>query len=84
MARSSTTQRGQDERCDRGIEANLGPGWGDSFHDDLHPDLKADYLLANPPFNIPDWGRVNSCATILAGNAVLRPLAMPTTHGFST
>jgi type I restriction enzyme M protein len=40
----------------RGIEADLGPKWADSFHDDLHPDLKADYLLANPPFNISDWG----------------------------
>jgi type I restriction enzyme M protein len=40
----------------RGIEANLGPRWADSFHEDLHPDLKADYILANPPFNISDWG----------------------------
>ena len=28
---------------------------GDSFHNDLHPDLKADYVLANPPFNDSDW-----------------------------
>jgi type I restriction enzyme M protein len=40
----------------RGIETDLGPRWGDSFHEDLHPDLKADYTLANPPFNISDWG----------------------------
>lgn len=40
----------------RGIESHLGPRWGDSFHDDLHKDLKADYILANPPFNISDWG----------------------------
>lgn len=40
----------------RGIEANLGGQWGDSFRNDLHPDLKADYILANPPFNISDWG----------------------------
>lgn len=40
----------------RGIEANLGGQWSDSFHNDLHPDLKADYILANPPFNISDWG----------------------------
>src|SRR6266496_2228824 len=33
----------------RGIEANLGPEAADSFHHDLHPDLRADYLLANPP-----------------------------------
>jgi type I restriction enzyme M protein len=40
----------------RGIEADLGPRWGDTFHEDLHPDLKADYVLANPPFNVSDWG----------------------------
>ena len=40
----------------RGIESDLGPRWGDSFHEDLHPDLKADFILANPPFNISDWG----------------------------
>lgn len=40
----------------RGIEADLGPRWADTFHDDLHPDLRADYLLANPPFNVSDWG----------------------------
>jgi type I restriction enzyme M protein len=40
----------------RGIEANLGPKWADSFHADLHPGLKADFVLANPPFNDSDWG----------------------------
>ncbi len=40
----------------RGIDANLGPEWGDTFHDDKHPDLKADFVIANPPFNISDWG----------------------------
>ncbi len=40
----------------RGIEADLGPQWGDTFHRDLHPDLRADFLLANPPFNVSDWG----------------------------
>ncbi len=40
----------------RGIEGDLGGEPGDSFHNDLHPDLKADYILANPPFNISDWG----------------------------
>ena len=29
---------------------------GDSFHNDRHPDLKADFILANPPFNVSDWG----------------------------
>ena len=40
----------------RGIEADIGPKWADTFHDDLHPDLKADFILANPPFNDSDWG----------------------------
>jgi type I restriction enzyme M protein len=40
----------------RGIDANLGSHNADSFHDDLHKDLKADYILANPPFNDSDWG----------------------------
>jgi type I restriction enzyme M protein len=40
----------------RGIEANLGPHNADTFHNNLHPDLRADYILANPPFNISDWG----------------------------
>ncbi len=40
----------------RGIEGNLGPEHADSFHRDLHPDLKADFILANPPFNMSDWG----------------------------
>src|SRR4051812_46022628 len=37
------------------IEANLGAQPADSFLRDLHPDLKADYILANPPFNVSDW-----------------------------
>jgi len=37
----------------RGIDANIQ--WGDSFHEDMHKDLKADYILANPPFNDKDW-----------------------------
>jgi type I restriction enzyme M protein len=40
----------------RGIEADLGPRWGDTFHEDLHRDVKADFVLANPPFNVSDWG----------------------------
>ena len=38
----------------RGIEGQIEQG--DSFHNDRHPDLKADYILANPPFNVSDWG----------------------------
>lgn len=40
----------------RGIESDLGPRWGDTLHEDLHPDLKVEYALANPPFNVSDWG----------------------------
>lgn len=40
----------------RGIEGDLGKEPADSFHNDQHPDLKADYVLANPPFNMSDWG----------------------------
>ena len=38
----------------RGIEAQIVHG--DSFHNDHHPDLKANFILANPPFNVSDWG----------------------------
>ncbi len=38
----------------RGINAQIKHG--DSFHADTHPDLKADFILANPPFNVSDWG----------------------------
>ncbi|AVD70182.1 type I restriction-modification system subunit M [Desulfobulbus oralis] len=39
----------------RQIDNNLGREHADSFHHDLHPDLKADYVIANPPFNDSDW-----------------------------
>jgi type I restriction enzyme M protein len=39
----------------RGIEADLGERSADSFAQDLHPDLRADFVLANPPFNVSDW-----------------------------
>ena len=38
----------------RGIDG--GVEHGDTFHNDRHPDLRADYILANPPFNVSDWG----------------------------
>ena len=40
----------------RGLEANLGAHNADTFHDDLHKTLKANFILANPPFNVSDWG----------------------------
>jgi type I restriction enzyme M protein len=39
----------------RGIEADFGSKSADSFTEDLHPDLRADYIIANPPFNVSDW-----------------------------
>ncbi|MFZ7337441.1 type I restriction-modification system subunit M [Comamonas jiangduensis] len=39
----------------RGIDFNLGKEPGDTFTRNQHPDLRADYILANPPFNISDW-----------------------------
>ncbi len=39
----------------RGISANLGEKAADTFLDDQHKDLKADYIMANPPFNQKDW-----------------------------
>ncbi|MGE5700457.1 MAG: type I restriction-modification system subunit M [Deltaproteobacteria bacterium] len=40
----------------RSMDGNLGTEHADSFHKDLHKDLKADFILANPPFNMKDWG----------------------------
>ena len=40
----------------RGITFDFGKGPSDTFHRNLHPDLKADFIMANPPFNMRDWG----------------------------
>lgn len=40
----------------RGIEADLGRYNADTFFNDCHPTLKADFVMANPPFNLSDWG----------------------------
>lgn len=40
----------------RGIEADLGKAAADTFFNDAHPAMKADFILANPPFNLSDWG----------------------------
>ena len=40
----------------RGIEADLGKYNADTFFDDCHPQLKADFIMANPPFNLSNWG----------------------------
>jgi len=41
----------------RGIEADLGEHQADTFIDDLHDEIRADYVLANPPFNLKKWGQ---------------------------
>ena len=41
----------------RGIDADFGPYQADTFFDDLHKTLKADFILANPPFNLSNWGQ---------------------------
>ncbi len=43
----------------RGIEADFGPEQADTFRRDLHKDLKAQFIIANPPFNDSDWHRVD-------------------------
>ncbi|MEC4043364.1 type I restriction-modification system subunit M [Myroides odoratimimus] len=43
----------------RGISANLGNKAADTFGDDQHKELKADYIMANPPFNLKDWRAEN-------------------------
>ncbi len=40
-----------------GIAGNLSSSWADTFVEDRHPDLKADFILANPPFNMSVWAR---------------------------
>jgi hypothetical protein len=67
----------------RGIESNIAWNSEGSFHNDAHKDLKADFILANPPFNDSDWGG-ESLEKMFVGNMAFRPLAMPTLLGFST
>jgi type I restriction enzyme M protein len=40
-----------------GISGDLSKRWADTFYEDKHPDIKADFILANPPFNMSDWAR---------------------------
>lgn len=41
----------------RGLEGDLGNTYADTFFDDQHTTLKADFIMANPPFNLSDWGQ---------------------------
>ena len=53
----------------RGIEADFGPEHADTFRRDLHPDLRADYVLANPPFNDSDTA-LRASAFLQAGGTL--------------
>jgi type I restriction enzyme M protein len=78
----------------RGLAANLGEVPADTFFKDQHPDLKADYIMANPPFNLKDWrasdelvhdGRWNGYETPPTGNAnyawILHMVSKLSEHG---
>ncbi len=41
----------------RGIDADFGSSHADTFFNDLHPTLRADFIMANPPFNLSNWGQ---------------------------
>jgi type I restriction enzyme M protein len=65
----------------RGFSADFGPEHADTFRRDLHPDLRADYVLANPPLNDSTGSaRTTTCAGSLAS----RRRATPTSPGSST
>ena len=66
----------------RGIEGRIEHG--DSFHNDRHPDLRADYILANPPFITSRTGAATGCVTTGAGSTARRRSATPTMPGCST
>ena len=69
----------------RGIAANLGEVPADTFFKDQHPDLKADFVLANPPSTSRSGAPTTSSSTTPAGPATRpRPPATPTTPGSST
>ena len=69
----------------RGIAGNLGDVAGDTFFKDQHPDLKADFIMANPPFNQKQWRADSELVDDPAGQATpYRPRATPTMRGFCT
>lgn len=56
-ANSDTWKMAKMNMAIRGIDADFGPYHADTFTNDLHPQLKADFILANPPFNYHPWGQ---------------------------
>ena len=66
----------------RGIEADLGKFQADTFFNDLHPTLKADFIMANPPFNLSNWGQ-DKLLDDVRWKYGTPPAGMQTMHGFS-
>lgn len=58
-ANSDTWKMAKINMAIRGIDADFGPYHEDTFAHDLHPHLKADFIMANPPFNYHPWGQEN-------------------------
>jgi len=58
-AQSDTWKMAKMNMAIRGIDANFGPYHADTFGNDLHKTLRADFILANPPFNYHPWGQEN-------------------------
>lgn len=68
----------------RGIDANLGQQWGDSFHQDLHKDLKADYVLANGSMSSQQSGEGEIRKNLIEGDQVDCMVALPGQLFYST
>jgi type I restriction-modification system DNA methylase subunit len=66
----------------RGIDADIRWNNEGSFHKDELKDLRFDYILANPPFNISDWG-ASGYVRMRAGPMARRLSLTPTTHGLN-
>ena len=64
----------------RGLEADLGKHQEDTFLNDLHPTLKADFVMANPPFNLKNGGK-NNYKMMYDGNMVYHLKEMQILHG---
>ena len=67
----------------RGIDSDLGPHQGDTFTNDLHKGVRFDYILANPPFNIKNWGGEKLQEDAPDGNMVFHQQEMQIMPGFN-
>ena len=67
----------------RGIDFNFGKIPASTYTHDQHPDLRADFVMANPPFNMKEWD-TGWMKTTSAGNTANRPQATPTSPGCNT